>query len=1034
MPGPIFPGGAVLFLITAYLLLLFGIGYLGERKFDRFRARGWDRYIYVFAAGVYCTSWTFYGCVGNAAQNGPSFLGLFIGPSIFALGWWFVLRKLVRVCKAHNITSVPDFLSIRYGDNAWIGPLATLLLVVGSVPYISLQLRAVAISFDLIARPAPGGGASVDPMLLVALFMGAFALFFGGRYLDFTKRQGGLLTAVAVESIVKIVIFLGAGAFVCWGLFDGPGAIFAKILSHPDWRRLATLRETAGSGQSRWLAYIAISVIDVILLPRQFHVLVVQNGDEKHIKTAMWMFPLYLLLINLFVVPIAFAGLIMGLPPSAGDKYILSIPMLSGHRALSLVVFLGGFSAATGMVMTSSVALGRMVANNLVIPGILKARRGFHAYGYLLAAARVSMLVVIVLGYLYARLMSRNMVLMEIGIISFVAVAQFGPAVFGGLYWKGASARGAIIGISAGFAAWFYTLVLPAMVKAGIVGDAVLVHGPFGLAALRPTALLGIAGADPVGNAVFWTLFLNTAGFLVGSLLFAPSRDEGVQAGRIVPVATASEPAVPRLYSGAGHGAHYLSLEEVEAVVTRYAGTEKGTEIEEVVREIREIKVRGETREAVIRQMDLPQRLERILTGTIGAIAARNVLRNMLPLSLADARTLVESFREMEKDLATTREEVTQKEEEIRARERFLASVVRSIDDGVVSLDFEGRITTVNEGACRLFRREEAEMIGRDFNFIVHDTRYREKRRIIARSTYRTGHWRGEVEIIRRDGSFAPALLSTAKIIDERGKPIGFVSSFKDLTDIKAMQHKMIQTEKLASLGQMAAGVAHEVRNPLGSIKMSLRLLRDDLRSAETIEVVEHIRDAVGSMEVIVNELLDYTRDITLQLDEYDVGKIARSAVAGLEEETAKKGVAVEIEEPGGSLTAMVDGVRLKQAMTNIVKNAVDAARPAGGRVSVRIADGARPRERSPGGRSADGYVRITVEDDGPGMSEEEVEKVFQPFYTTKAQGVGLGMSIVKRLVELHGGDVRVASTAGSGTVVTVSLPRFPFGGVGERE
>ena len=260
----------------------------------------------------------------------------------------------------------------------------------------------------------------------------------------------------------------------------------------------------------------------------------------------------------------------------------------------------------------------------------------------------------------------------------------------------------------------------------------------------------------------------------------------------------------------------------------------------EVVREIREIKMRGETREAVIRQMDLPQRLERILTGSIGAISARNVLRDMLPLSLDDARTLVESFREMEKDLATTREEVSHKEEEIRARERFLASVVRSIDDGVVSLDFEGRITTVNEWACRLFRREEAEMIGRDFNFLVRDTRYHEKRRIIARSTYRTGHWRGEVEIIRNDGAFAPALLSTAKIIDERGKPIGFVSSFKDLTEIKAMQHKMIQTEKLASLGQMAAGVAHEVRNPLGSIKMSLRLLRDDLRDAAGTSGIEH--------------------------------------------------------------------------------------------------------------------------------------------------------------------------------------------------
>jgi Na+/proline symporter len=229
-----------------------------------------------------------------------------------------------------------------------------------------------------------------------------------------------------------------------------------------------------GERYARWTAYFAIAVIDVFLLPRQFHVFVVQNGDESHIKTAMWMFPLYLLLINLFIIPIAFGGLLLGFPAAAGDKFILAIPMLAGNRAMSLLVFLGGFSAATAMVVVSSVALGKMVANNLVIPGILWARKGFHGYGYLLAATRASMLAVILLGYLYARLMSYNAALMEIGIISFVAVAQFGPAVFGGLYWKGGTAGGAVLGICAGFAAWFYTMILPAAAKAGFLDPAIL--------------------------------------------------------------------------------------------------------------------------------------------------------------------------------------------------------------------------------------------------------------------------------------------------------------------------------------------------------------------------------------------------------------------------------------------------------------------------------------------------------------------------------------------------------------------------------
>ncbi len=1014
MPAPLIPGAALLVLVTAYLLGLFGIGYLGERHFHALKARGLDRYIYVFAAGVYCTSWTFYGCIGNAAEYGPSFLGLFIGPSVFALGWWFYLRKLVRVCRAHDITSVPDFLSVRYGESGWIGPIATLLLVVGSVPYISLQLRAVSISVDLLAGPASGRISFVEPMLLVSLFLGAFALFFGGRYLDFTRPQGGLLTAVAVESVLKLVIFLAAGLFICYGIFDGIGEIYGRALAHPEWSRLATLGGTPGNGYARWMAYIGIAVIDVVLLPRQFHIFVVQNRDEQHIRTAMWLFPLYLLLINLFVIPIAFGGLLLGLPPSAGDKYILSIPMLQGHRALSVVVFLGGFSAATAMVLVSSVALGKMVANNLVIPAILRLRKGFHGYRSLLAAARVSMLVVIALGYLYAREMSRNMVLMEIGIISFVAVAQFGPAVFGGLYWSRANARGALAGIGAGFAAWFYTLILPAMVKAGFVGSAVL-SGPFGIAALAPTHLLGIAGMDPVGNAVFWSLFLNGVGFVAGSYLSVPSKEQDARARRFV-APESTGPSVPEaLFPGPAAGAHYLALEDIEEVITRYAGHEKDSEVEAVVGEIREIKKRGGTREAVIRQMELPQRLERILTGSIGAISARNVLREMLPLSLAAARSLVESIREMEKDLASSREEISHKEGEIRARERFLASVVRSIDDGIVSLDFDAKIINVNEGACRLFQRTEDEMIGQDFNFLIRDTQYREKRRIIARSTYRTGRWRGEVEILRKDGT-AAALLSTAKIIDDRGKPIGFVSSFKDLTEIKEMQNKMIQSEKLASLGQMAAGVAHEIRNPLGSMKMSLRLLRDELRSRDSTEIVEHIRQAVGSMEVIVNELLDYTREISLQTDEYDMARIVRTVVADLEEDGRRRGVTVEIA--GGACTATVDGVRIKQVVTNIVKNALEATLPGEGKVKVELG-------------SREGYVHLSVSDNGRGMDAEEREKVFQPFYTTKAQGVGLGMPIVKRLVELHGGEVRISSEAGKGTVVSVALPRSPFGAAG---
>ncbi|HQU13055.1 MAG TPA: PAS domain-containing sensor histidine kinase, partial [Thermodesulfobacteriota bacterium] len=280
-----------------------------------------------------------------------------------------------------------------------------------------------------------------------------------------------------------------------------------------------------------------------------------------------------------------------------------------------------------------------------------------------------------------------------------------------------------------------------------------------------------------------------------------------------------------------------------------------------------------------------------------------------------------------------------------------------------------------------------------------------------------TGHWRGEVDIVRGDGTNAPGLVSTARITDRGGGAAGFVASFKDLTELKAMQNKMIQSEKLASLGQMAAGVAHEIRTPLGSIKMSTRLLGDGV-GADSAEVIGTIREAVSSMEVIVNELLEYTREIALHLDEYDLVKITRSAIFGLEEEAGRKGVSVAVSAPLVPCTALVDGIRVKQVLTNVVKNAVEAAPDRSGKVLVTLSE-------------RDGGVRITVEDNGPGMTGEELGKVFQPFYTNKAQGVGLGMPIVKRLVELHGGEVRIDSGSGRGTTVSVDLPRYPFAGAG---
>ncbi|PYM44857.1 MAG: hypothetical protein DME16_19360, partial [Candidatus Rokuibacteriota bacterium] len=361
----------LLAIVLGYLLFLFLVASMGEAFAARLR-RGRIRTItYVLAASVYCTAWTFYGSVGLAANRGLEFLTIYLGPALVALLWPLILSKLVRVSKEQRITSISDFISSRYGKSANLGTLVALLVVAGMIPYIALQLRAVSATFSLIMQE--GSVLDVfDPTLLVAVTLAFFGILFGARNLDFTKQQTGLMTAVAAESVVKLVAFLAVGIWVTWGVFGGLGEIFGSIARDPVWSTLLTLDQPQTASHSRWAAMLLISMMAVMFLPRQFHVLVVQNPRERDVNALAWSFPLYLLLINLFVLPIAFAGLLV-FPESGGqaDSFILRLPLHFESRIISVVVFLGGFSAATAMIVVDSLALSKMITNDVILPMLL---------------------------------------------------------------------------------------------------------------------------------------------------------------------------------------------------------------------------------------------------------------------------------------------------------------------------------------------------------------------------------------------------------------------------------------------------------------------------------------------------------------------------------------------------------------------------------------------------------------------------------------------------------------------------------------
>ena len=527
----------LILVALAYAALLFAAAFWAERR-ARIGKLNWLRspMVYTLSLSVYCTAWTFYGAVGNAARSGLEFMTIYLGPTLVMIGWWWLLRRLVRIGRTQRITSIADLLSSRYGKSNSIGMLVTIMAVIGTTPYIALQLQSVTLSFGVFAElaqnPLDAANQGATALWLTA-GLAMFTIIFGTRNLDSNERHDGVVIAIALEAIVKLVALLSVGAFVVWGIAGGPADILARI----DSSRLAEWQIKP----DRWIGLMMLSAMAFVCLPRMFQVLVVENTDEEHLATASWAFPGYLFLMSLFVLPIAVVGLAVLPTGSNPDLFVLTLPLAFDANGLAMLAFLGGFSSATSMVIVAAIALSTMVSNHVVLPVWLAARgQGASVSGdvrrVLIASRRLSIAGILGLGYLYYQFTGGTEALTSIGLIAFAGLAQVMPTLLGAIFWRGATGKGALAGLTVGFGVWAYTMFLPSFGDSFLMSAATLADGPFGIGWLAPRALFNLQGFDPLVHAIFWSLFLNSLVFCAVSLVTFPDPAERLQGAQFVNV------------------------------------------------------------------------------------------------------------------------------------------------------------------------------------------------------------------------------------------------------------------------------------------------------------------------------------------------------------------------------------------------------------------------------------------------------------------------------------------------------------------
>src|SRR5512140_884466 len=1012
----------VIAVAFGYIGFLFFVASYGDRLSPAQRGRA-SALIYPLSLAIYCTSWTFFGSVGFATRTSVDFLAIYLGPVLMIALGTPLLRRVIQLPKSQNITSIADFIAARYGKSQAVAATVALIAIIGSVPYIALQLKAVASSLETILSEDQAFSSIPiigDIALIVTLAMAAFAVLFGTRQTDATEHQHGLMLALAPASIIRLDASIAVGAFVTFWMFT-PAELIERAMKSPEAVRAINYSPSIGN----FLTMTLLSFCAIMLLPRQFHVIVVENSSDAEVGRARWLFPLYLVAINLFVIPIAIAGLV-SFPFGAADPdmYVLALPMEGGADLLSVAVFVGGLSAATAMVIVECVALSIMVSNDLIVPLVLQRRPEGRTGGadfsdFLLRSRRLAIFAIMVMAYFYYRALG-NTQLAAIGLLSFTAIAQLAPAFFGGLFWRQATARGAMAGMLVGIAVWSYTLFLPSFLDGNTAGLFLLQHGPFGIEALRPQALFG-ADLPPLLHGVLWSLALNVLTYVVLSLARQPSSIERVQADLFVPSALAPTPTFRRWRTT-------VTVQDIQSTVAQYLGPDRARHSFEAFAATH----RGRLEPAAPADFELLQHAEHLIASSIGAASSRLVMSLLLRKRTVSAKAALKLLDDSHAALHFNRE--------------ILQTALNHVRQGIAVFDADLQLICSN--------RQFGDLLNVPPHFIQFGTPLREILEFMGVSDPDDPAGR-EAMIERRLAAYTtegepylerlPERHMVIEVLTNRMPGSGFVITFTDVTPTfeaaealeraNATLEKRVRdrTEELTRLNselarakstaedanisktQSLAAASHDILQPLNAARLYVTSLVERQAGGEDSRLVENIDDSLEAIEEILGALLDISRldagAMTPSITSFKMSDLMRSLEIEFAPIARAKGLKLTVVPC--SLPVQSDRLLLRRLLQNLISNAIKYT-PHG-----RVLVGCRRHGQS---------LQIGVYDTGVGIPVLKRGEIFKEFHRLEqgariARGLGLGLSIVERLARVLNHGIALDSNVSGGSFFSVTVP-----------